>query len=162
MKKRGLLRNQAVKNILSVLAVPVFGMILLNLTFMLDYLFQSVIDFGIRLFTRVDVNMAWGWFPPVKHALFVILICLISWRVFRSKLGVLLKAIYMTVPLAVVFVTIGMCLYRWPVIVYLVGGLFGIGILYYFYRSKKHWLYYYTLILVALTLMIISLLGGEI
>jgi hypothetical protein len=106
--------------------------------------------------------MAWHWFPPAKHVMFVVIIGLISWPILRSKLGTLYKAIYLTVPLAVILVTIGMFLYRWPVVVYLVGGFITIGILYYLYRTRQPWLYYYTVVLVALTLMIFTLLGGEI
>ncbi|MCX6012631.1 MAG: hypothetical protein NTV30_04335, partial [Chloroflexi bacterium] len=65
-------------------------------------------------------------------------------------------------PLTVIFVTIGMFLYHWPIVPYLVGGLFTLSVLFYLYRSRKPWLYYYTLILVTLFLMIFTLLGGEI
>ena len=155
-------RNPHVKNILSAVAVAGFGFVLLGLTFLLDFLFQSMVDGVIRLFTPADFNMAWYWFPPTKHAMFVVVIGLISWPIFRSKLSTLHKAIYMTVPLAVVFATIGIFLYRWPLAPYLVGGLFAIGVLFYLYRTKKPWLYYYTVILVALSLMIFTLAGGEI
>jgi hypothetical protein len=162
MAKIPLLKKPVVKNILSALAVAFFGFILLNLAFMFDALFQGLIRALLGLFTPGDLFMGAPWFPPVMHVLFVILIGLISWFVFRSKLKVLFKAIYMTVPLAVVFVTIGMFLYPWPVISYLIGFFFGISLLYYFYRTKQPWLYYYAVILVGLTLAIFSLLGGEI
>ena len=155
-------KNPIVKNILSAVAVAGFGFILLNLTFLFDFLFQSLVDAIVTLFTPVNFNMAWNWFPPVKHALFVGVIGVISWFVFRSKLGVLYKAIFMTVPLAVVFATLGIFLYRWPIAAYSLGGLFAIGVLYYFYRTKQPWLYSYTVILVGFVLAILSLSGGEI
>lgn len=155
-------KNPIVKNVLSAIAVAGFGFILLNLAFLFDYLFQSLVDGFIKLFTPVNFNMTCYWFPPIKHAMFVVIIGLISWLIFRSKLGVLYKAIFMTVPLAVVYVTIGIFFYRWPIIVYSLGGLFSISILYYFYRTKKPWLYYYTLILVGITMLIVGLLGIEI
>ena len=155
-------KNPMVKNILSALAVAGFGFILLNFTFIFDFLLHSLVAGLIKLFIPVNPEITYYWFPPVMHALFVVVIGLISWLIFRSKLGVLYKAIYMTVPSAVVFVTLGMFLYRWPVAAYSLGSLFGIGILYYFYRTKQPWLYYYTVILVGLALAIFSLLGGEI
>jgi len=94
--------------------------------------------------------------------LFVGVIGVISWFVFRSKLGVLYKAIFMTVPLAVVFATLGIFLYRWPIAAYSLGGLFAIGVLYYFYRTKQPWLYYYTVILIGITMLLVGLLGVEI
>jgi hypothetical protein len=155
-------KNPIVKNILSALAVAGFSFIMLNFTFLFDFLFQSLADGIIKLFTTADINMTWHWFPPAKHAVFVVIIGLISWLIFRSKLRALYKAIYMTVPLSVVFVTLGMFLYRWPVVVYSIGSLFGVSVLYYFYRTKRPWLYYYTVILVGLVLAIFSFLGGEI
>lgn len=150
------------KNILSAVTVAVVGFILLNLAFLFDFLFQSLIDAFVALFTPVDFNMTWRWFPPIKHAMFMVVIGLISWPIFRSKLRVLFKAMYMTVPLAVVFVTCGMFLYRWPLAAYSLGSLFSLSVLYYLYRTKQPWIYYYTVILVSLTLLLVGLLGVEI
>lgn len=155
-------KNPIVKNILSAVAVAVFGFILLNLTFIFDFLFQSAVIWCIKLFTPVNPLMDWHWFPPMMHISFVILIGLISCFIFRSNLRVLYKAIFMTVPLAVVFVTIGIFLYRWPIAVYSLGALFFLGVLYYFYRTKQPWLYYYTLILISLLVLIAGFLGVEI
>lgn len=157
-----ILKNPIIKNVLSAIAVAGFGFILLNLAFIFNFLFQNFVDKIARLFTSVDFNMAWHWFPMLKHLMFVVIIFLISWFVFRSKLGVLYKAIFMTVPLAVVYVTIGIFFYQWPIIAYSLSGLFSIGVLYYFYRTKKPWLYYYTLILVGLAMLLVGLLGIEI
>ena len=154
--------RQVVKNVLSAVAVAGFGFVLLNLTFMFDWLFQSAVTWLVRLFISINPQMTYGWYPPMMHGLFVVVIGLISWWVFKSKLGVLYKAIYMTVPLAVVLVSIGIFLYRWPVVPYLVGGLFSLGVLYYFYRTRQSWLYYYTVILVSLILGIAGLLGVQI
>ena len=162
MKIAVFLRNQTIRNILSALAVAVFGFILLNLTFLFDVLFQSVVDAFVSFLTPVDFNIAWHWFPPLKHAMFVIIIGLISWLIFRSQVGILYKAIYLTVPVAVALVTVGIFLYRWPILSYSFGSFLCSGVLYYFYRTKQPWLYYYTVTLVGLTLAIFTLLGGEI
>jgi len=131
------LKKPLAKNILSTLAVVIFGFILLNLTFLFDFLFQSSIIGFIKLFTPVDLMGNFHWFPPVMHILFMIVIGLISWFVFKSKLGALYKAIFMTVPLAVVFVTMGMFLGQWPTVVYSIGGLLFIGILFYFFAPRN-------------------------
>jgi len=157
-----MLKNPIIKNILSAIGVAGLGFILLNLAFMLDFFFQSAVIWCIKLFTSANPSMDWPWFPPAMYVAFVILIGLLSWFIFRSKLGVFYKATFMAVPLAAVFVTIGMFLYRWPIIVYSLGGLFFIGVLYYFYRTKQPWLYYYTLILIGLVMLIVGLLGVEI
>ncbi len=160
LEVQSVFRNAIVKNILSALAVATFGFVLLNLTFLFNFLVVKLI--GLFVSEEFISTHQWQWFPMIRHALFLVIIGLISWPIFRSKLGTLYKAIYMTVPLAVILVTIGIFLYRWPVVPYLVGGLFTIGVLLYLYRTKQPWLYHYTVLLVALSLMIFTLLGGEI
>jgi len=160
MKK--LLEKPWVKNILSAIAVAIFGLILLNLTFIFDALYQGLIRRIVGLFISLDPDMRLYWFPPLMHGSFVVIIGLISWFVFRSKLKMLYKAVYMTVPVAVVLVTLGIFLYGWPIVLYSVGSLLCICTLYYFFRTKQPWLYYYTVVLVGLTLAIYTLLGGEI
>jgi len=157
-----LFKNQIVKNILAALAVAFFGFILLNLTFLFDFLYQSAIRGLLGLFIPLNPDTNLIWLPLLFHGSFVVIIGIISWFVFRTKLRVLYKAIYMTVPVAVVLATVGIFLYRWQVISYSAGGLLCIGTLYYFYRTKQPWIYYYTLILVSLTLAIYTLTGGEI
>ena len=155
-------KNPNVKHIVPAVAVAVFGFILLNIAFLFDFLIHNLVAGIIRLFIQVNPAMDYYWYPPAMHVLFVVIIGLISWLMFRSKLRTLYKAIYMTVPLAVVFVTFGMFLYRWPIAAYTLGSLFSISVLYYFYRTKQPWLYYYTVILVSLTLLLAGLMGVEI
>lgn len=159
--KTPLFKNSFVKNILSALAVAGFGFILLNLTFILDFLLHLLVMGFIRIFIPINPIVDY-WFPPVMHLLFVAIIGTVSWFILKSKTPVLLKAIYSTVPLAVIFVTLGMFLHRWPIIAFSFGSLFGLGVLYYLYQTKRSWLYYYTVILVGGTLTIFTLLGGEI
>ncbi|MGV8171611.1 MAG: hypothetical protein ACP5OA_02860 [Candidatus Woesearchaeota archaeon] len=165
-KKFTFFKKSIVKNILWILAVTVGGFILWSITFLLDALFQGVIRrfFGLLTPSGPEMGAGYGyiWFPAMMHFSFLILICLISWPIFKSRLGTLYKAIYSTVPLAVIFVTIGMFLYQWPVLVYIIGGLFGINILYYLYRTKQSWIYYFAVIFTGIILAIFTLLGGEI
>ncbi|MFA6410045.1 MAG: hypothetical protein WCW26_00505 [Candidatus Buchananbacteria bacterium] len=151
-----------VKNVLSAAAVPIFGFILLNFTFIFNAIFQGIIRGLFRLFAPLEPNMDIYWFPPSTRILFAAIILLISWFIFRSKLKVIYKAIYLVVPITVILVTAGIFLYHWPIISYSFGGLFCAGILYYLYRTKQSWLYYYTVLLVGLVLLIFNLLGGEI
>jgi hypothetical protein len=150
--------NPWIKNILSALAVAVLGFVLLNLTFLLNFLLFKLID----LCLPHELITAFPWFPMVRYALFLVIIILISWPVFRSKLSTLYKAIYLAVPTTVVLVSIGIFMYRWPPAAYLVGGIFAAGILFYLYCMRQPWLYYYAVLLVALTLMVFTLLGGQI
>ncbi len=162
MKKRRLFKNQVSKNILSAVAVMAFGFILLNITFIFDALYQGLVRGIAGLFMPFNPESNMYWFPLLMHGSFVVIIGIISWFIFKSKLNVIYKAIYLTVPLAVVFVTIGMFLYRWPIASYSLGILFGAGVLYYLYRTKQPWIYYFTLIFISFLMLIVALLGIEI
>jgi len=154
--------KQMVKNVFYALAVAVFGFILLNLTFIFDAFYQGLVRGFIGLFVNLDLNMDLYWFSPLMHFSFVVVIGLISWFIFKSKLKSIYKAIFMTVPLAVVFATIGMFLYSWTWAVYLIGILFFAGVFYYLCRTKQPWIYYYTLILISFLMFLVALLGVEI
>ena len=155
-------KNPLAKNVLSALAVAFFGYLLLDITFIFDVIYQGVIRWIIGLFIPLGPDMDIFWFPPLMHFSFVIVIGIISWFVFRSKLDILYKAIFMTVPLAVVLATIGMFSYHLPIVAYSLGLLFCLGVLYYLYKTKQHWLYYYTLILMGIAMLLLVLLGVEI
>lgn len=155
------LKKPLVKNVLFALAVAVFGFVLLNLAFLFAAVFQKFIDILARIFF-VSETEAPQWYFILRHLLFVVVILLITWLVFRTKLQPIYKAIFMTVPIAVVYVTIGLLLYEMPVFLYVICGLITVGLLYYFIRNKKSWLYSYTVILVAVALLIMTLTGAEI
>ncbi len=154
--------NNLAKNIFLALAVAFFVFLLLNITFIFYAAFQGVIIWIFSLFILTEPEMEYYWFPALMHGLFVVVIGLLSYVVFKSRIRVIYKAIYLTVPVAVVLASIGMFLSRWLVIVYSFGSLFCLCTLYYLYRKKLSWLYYYTVILVAIVLAIFTLSGGEI
>jgi hypothetical protein len=156
-----MLKYPAVRNVLPAIGIAFLGFILLNLTFMLDYLFHISIIGLVKLFTSQDPGMRSVWFPPAMHIAFTVLIGLISWIIFRSRLNNFFKATFLTVPSAVVLVTAGMFLYRLPIIAYSLSSLLVAGILFIFYRTKMSWLFSFAVILVALTLLISNLLGME-
>ena len=156
------MKNKTLKNILSALAVAFFGYILLNFTFIIDFLFQTLIDKEVKIFLSIEGNKIWLWYPAVKHLFFLFLIVLLSRYIFKSKLKTIYKNIYFTVPLSAIYVTAGMFLYRWPIAAFLTSSYFFFGFLYFFKRTKLSWLYYYTLILVTLVFLIGSLLGTQI
>lgn len=153
-----MLKIPSVKNILSAVTVTGVGYVLLNLVF----LFYALVAWVLEEVTPGSPLMKRMWIGPISLTVATILIAFISWFIFRSKLATLYKAIYMTVPSAIVFTIIGITLYRWPVLAYTAGILLGAGIMIYFYLSKKPWLYYYVLISVGLALAVSSLLGAQI
>jgi len=156
------LKKNVLKIIASLIAVPVFGMILLNVAFLLDALYQSVVRTCVGFFIPLGPDMKIYWFPPLMHISYLVIILVITFFVFRSKLAAIYKAIFMIVPLAAVSVTMGMLLYQWPYVVYSVGGLFFIGVIYLLYRTKKPWIYFYSAAVIGMTMLMIQLLGVEI
>ena len=92
----------------------------------------------------------------------VVLIGLISWYVFCSKLCTICKAIYLVVPMATVLVTIGIFTYHWPALSISLGVVFTISVLWDLYRTKQPWIYYYSVIAMALTMLMVVIMGVEI
>lgn len=137
------------KNILSVLVIVIGGFILFNLAFLLA-------AFVINATMRVG-GMAQNEAPHiVGKVLYLILIFLISWFVFRSRLNDIIKATFLTMPLMVILVMVGISLYqqsKW--IIAGIGALVICLVLTYLYKKKLSWLYYFsTLYVVVLTLCV--------
>jgi len=151
-------KNPYFKNALSALAVAVLGFVLLNLAFILFALFTR----AILLFLPADFAGTSRWFMPLMLIIFVFIIALVSWLIFKSGLGEIYKAVYLTMPSAVIFVAISILLYRQPAAAYGVNALVLGAIIVYLYETKKPWLYYYAVVLVATVLLITALLGVDI
>jgi hypothetical protein len=153
------MNNSSVKNVLSALAVAAVSFALLNLTFLLfaalAQIFESVPNSGSPQL-EPEPNL------PVAFVIGAVVIGFASKLVFCSKLNIIFKAAFLTVPAAVILVLIGVAFYPWPVIPYLFGGLLILGFLYYLYRTKRHWLYQYAVMLIAFVLAIMGLTGMEI
>ncbi len=146
--------NPAIKNILSAVYVIVFGFLMLNITFIIYSLFQGLLREYAKIVIKSDPHASFLWLPQILHGLFIILVVVISWIVFHSRLKDLYKAIYMTAPLAVVFATIGIFFYQSLIMEYILGGLFFICVLGYLYNTKQTWIYYYTLILTTIVMLL--------
>ena len=154
--------NLIFKNILIIIVMPILGFILLNLTFMFDALFQSILRIILQKFIIFHYNTIASWIPMSMHMSFALLILVISWFVLKSKLKDLYKAAYSPVPVVVILVTEGIFLYHWSAVVYIVGALtYGIIILY-LYNTKKSWYFYYSVSWVTLALLIMGILGVDI
>lgn len=147
-----MLKNPTLKSALEASIVMVGGFVLLNLTFMLFALITQI--FELILPFR---------FVPISGLIAgSIVIAALSWLVFRSGLNSIFKAIFMMVPVAVVLVLIGISFYRWQWLAITLGGLISVSTLIYFIRASKPWLYSFSLILVSLALLIMTILGIDI
>lgn len=157
-----MLKNQDIRNVLKALFVAIFGFVLINVALITYFGFQSLIDLIVGLFTSANINVNLTWYPELKYILFAIVIFIISWLILRAKIRPVFKAAFLMVPSTLIFVTAGIFLYRWPAIAYSLSVILGLAVLYYFYRTKKNWMYWFSFILLALSLAAFSLTGGQI
>ena len=137
------------KNILFALFIIVGGFILFNLAFLLA-------AFVIKVTTSL-LGMAQNEAPStVGRVLYLLIIFLISWFVFRSRLNDIIKATFLTMPLMVILVMVGLSLYqqsKW--IIAGIGAVIICTVLSYLYKKKLSWLYYFsTIYVVALALCV--------
>lgn len=147
------------KTALTVVAIPVLSYILLGLAFLVDAVFQNLINRFFLPSYDVDVK----WFPPSKHILFLVLILIISIFILRAKkFKDFYKAVYSSVPTGVLFATVGLSLYRWAAVQYSVCVLIYAFIILYLFKTKRSWMYFYAVSAVALTLLLMNIFGVEI
>lgn len=151
-----------IKNkLLSVILITIFivfvGYALLNLAFLLNYGCSIFVGFvlGIRPMSNALAII-------LTELIFIAIIFLAAYYIFRSKWPTYLKATYLVVPLAVIYIFWAILFYRWPIISYSINGLLGLGGLYFLYRKHQPWEYWFSWIALSLTLLIFNLLGGEI
>ena len=144
------------------LSVMVGGFILLNITFVAAALFSFATRSIAGLFVRMDYNLQLFWLPPLLHILFAVLILLVSWKVLSLRIPPIYKAIYLPVPVATVLVTLGLLLFQWPIASYSSGAAATLVTLYYLYRTRQPWLYYFSVIFFSVILAIFTALGGDI
>lgn len=137
------------KIILSALIIFVFGFFLFTIIISLKYMCQPYV---IYLFVTPDIAENLPWLPKLMDIIFVVIIGLISWWIFRSKLPLIYKAIYTSVAVGVTLEVVGMFLYRWPIVSYSVSTIITLGILYYLFRTRKPWHYYFAVIMMSIIL----------
>lgn len=144
------------KNILSMVVVVVGGFILFNLAFILT----ALVVRATMLVMKVPENMP----PPyIGRYITVVLILIMSYMVFRSRLNDTIKATFLTMPLMVILVMIGLSLYgqaQW--IIYAVGAVVTFAVIFYLYKKKLSWLYYFSTLYVAVLGLYIMISGMDI
>ena len=144
------------KSLLSMIIIIIGGFILFNFAFILTALVVRATMFIIR----APENMP----PPhIGRYITVILILIMSYIVFRSRLNDTIKATYLTMPLMVALVMIGLSLYGKPQwVIYGTGALVIFAVTFYLYKKKLSWLYYFSTFYVAILGLYIMISGMEI
>lgn len=131
------------KNALSILVIIFGGFILFNLAFLLAFL---VINTTMKIMGTPQ-NSAPHF---ISWAIYLMLILLISFLVFKSKMNTLFKATYLTMPLMIIQVLIGIRFYQQSnFFVAAVGALFIGLVVLFLYKKKMPWQYYFATLYVA-------------
>lgn len=153
-----IIKNPALKYLLIVVAIAVGGFALLNIVFML---FALIIN-GILFFFPKDAAMDRGSLMPILTSLVAALFLVGYYFVYRSKTKPLYKAILMPIPTAIILVGLGASLYHWPILALSLGVVFVLSVIYYFYRTKQPWSYYFAVLATSYAMLIMSILGVDI
>jgi len=136
-----------IKNILSMIVIVLVGFVLFNLAFLMAYGIITLI---------ILVTGASSSSPPstVSFAILLLILWIIAWFVFRSKINDLAKASFLTMPLMSTLVVLFVVTYdlsQWVSI--LIGGALCVLILSFIRLKKLSWVYtfatFYVLALIA-------------
>lgn len=151
-------KNPYIRNTLLALFIALSGFTLLNLTF----LFYAAIINGVALLFPDDYAMKSGLYMPTMMTIISLGIIVGYYFVYQSKIKDIYKATLMTIPTAIILIMEGIMLSEWPWAAIPAGAVLTAGALYYFYKAKKSWLYWFAVIIVALALVIMIATGTDI
>ena len=141
------------KNILSAVIIVVVGFVLFNAAFLLTALVWRLAE---MLFGAQSA-------PLLSKIVTLFIVLLISFFVFRSRFNDLVKASFLTMPLMVILVMLGILMYPLPQWQLFVAGALIVGGLFFFlYKKKLSWLYFFATFYVTVLVVIILLTGMEI
>jgi len=135
-------------------AIVVGGFILFNLGFV----FAAFVTLG----TRIVLGPVLGS-PLLGRLIFLLLISVLSGVIFKSKLPVVAKATYMTLPLITLLIIVGITLFGSPVwITIFLDGLIIGAVLFFLKRNHFTWQFYFAVFYVTSIMLFIGLTGLDI
>lgn len=148
------------KNILSVIVIVAGGFVLFNLAFLLAAVTMHACRIAVTLlggYSVEDMN------PMSCRYVYVIIILLLSVFIFKSKFSTLIKATYLTMPLMVILILIGLLFYQQPQwLSIIVGAAIVLATIFFFYKKKLTWQYYIATLYTAMLALYIILSGIDI
>lgn len=139
-------------------AITGLGFAFTNMTFM----FYTLTTNGVLLFLPANFQSTSRWFMPVMMTVDSLIVLSISWFVLRSKMNDFIKASFSIVPLAVVYLAIGIPLHRTPALALSISAVIFVALMVFLYKAKKSWFYYYAVSLISIALFIITIFGIDI
>lgn len=145
--------------ILALFFIPLGGLILLNLAFLLT----AVIRFTMVRLININDSNSLSRIPFAMHIGTAVILLAFSYLVLtKVEFNDLYRATFSIVPIAVLLVYTGMFLFEWPIAVYAVSVAIVASILIYLYKTKRPWMYYYALFLISSALLYMQITGIDI
>jgi hypothetical protein len=150
------------KNLASGLVILAGGFVLFNVAFMLAAAVRTVFMMLLGTFGALpkgpeDFFAAVSW-----HYVYILVVLLLAWLVFRTRWNDLVKATFLTMPLMVVIVEIGIQFYERPSWIFPVGAAVILFVLLWLYKTKRSWQYYFATFYVAAIGIFIQTTGMDI
>jgi hypothetical protein len=142
------------KALLSMVTIVAGGFVLFNLSFLLAVL----VTYAIKAVSGGVAEV-----EPYALGVYFVLLGILSWFIFRSKLNDLLKALYLTMPLMTVLVGVGIALNAQPKWIRLAAGAVAVfAVLAYLVKRKLSWMYVFAAVFVGVMGLIIVLANIQI
>lgn len=154
--------RSAAARILQAILVALLAFALLNAAFMMDFLYQSAFERVARLFMAQEEFHELEWLRTMMNLSFMALIVVISYFVLRSGFHLVIKAAFLAVPTATVLLITYISLYprnTLAIAACIAEAAVALAVL---IARKAHWLYFFSFLLTAAALSLMSLLGIDI
>lgn len=136
--------------------IVVGGFILFNLAFILTALV-------VNLLLAVEGNPESSILHIVGRLLALLLILVIIGLILRTRINHTVKATFMTMPLMTILVLLGITFYGQPLwVLYGVGAAIILAVLFFLYKRKLPWVYYFATLFVAALGIFIMATGMDI
>lgn len=152
-----------VSYILSAAAIIGVGFILFNVAFILAWLVNTIVQIPLDVFLPDGTRSNYSLVSTIQYVVYLIIVAIISWLILKSKkFSVLVKAIYLTMPTMIIFVTMGMLFNKTPIIMIGLSAVIALGAFYYLYLKKLPWQYWLAIAYVLFVTFCIVIIRVEI
>ncbi|MCR3956254.1 MAG: hypothetical protein NUK57_08130 [Gudongella sp.] len=151
--------EKRINPIFAIIIIPVAGFVLLNLSFLI----AAGTTFCLHFLFRQGEGSGLTMLPTITHLAPMIVLLVLSYlALINKRIPGVFKAAFAMVPTAVLLAYTGIFFYNWPVAVYTLSSLIVAAILFYLYRTKRLWIYYYGVLLVSAALLYMQISGIDI
>lgn len=142
--------HRNLKVLSEMLAMMMGGFVLFNIAF--------ILAFGVHTLVSITfMRQMLSW-----HYIYIIFIGILSWFILKLNLNPFLKATYLTLPLMVMLVEIGLNLYEYPFWVAVISFIFMSGTLFVIMKKKLPWQFYFSVFYVAILGIVIMVFNIQI